>query len=684
MLAHRYAQARMDQVRLSLAWSVHTGKEGSEALRSELEDVLELCQSMRLGVQNEPAALPEVHLTERCGLTPTELELLWLLMTLQLQPDSRLWAGLPPGLLGGQLTGALCLQLLPRSMRTQWDPSAAPRLDAQGTLLHFGLIESSLDDPHPMQGNWRVTHQAMAFLQGERILSPELGRSGRWIVPQVRLGDIASPQADLGTLERTLGAYWQRHHNADQPAPWFGHAGLAQPQGLAVVLRGQEGSGRLFALKAIAQQHHRNLIEVDGALLATEPLETQRRALQRAFQEAALYAELLVLRDADRLMEHAPWLRRQIQDHRAAVALCIDALTVLPARLNHIAVLEQTWKPASSTQETLWWLNLPQGDWLLDEAQMQPVTGKTTLLPVQVRNANHLTALWTDSHQNPQALGRAFQDATTAQVDRGSDPLADGQIPAVSMEDLIVSAPLRGQIDEIVAAISHRRRVFEEWGLKDKLRRGLAITCLFDGEPGTGKTLTAEVLAGSLGLRLMKVNTSQIVDKYIGETEKNLTRLFERVRPDVHLLLFDEADSLFSRRTQKIERSTDRYSNMDINVLLQQIESFEGIAVLTTNLKKSIDPAFERRITFKVHFELPGPAERARIWQRLVPTRACDDVDFQWLSEIEVSGGEIKNAVLKAAYRAARRGQRLDTRTLYEAAVAEARVAGRLVRDDGG
>jgi SpoVK/Ycf46/Vps4 family AAA+-type ATPase len=182
-------------------------------------------------------------------------------------------------------------------------------------------------------------------------------------------------------------------------------------------------------------------------------------------------------------------------------------------------------------------------------------------------------------------------------------------------------------------------------------------------------------------MSLMQVDTSTIVDKYIGETEMNLTELFAQARPDLHILLFDEADSLFGKRTE-VRHATDRYANMNINTLLQLIERYEGVTILTTNLKKSIDPAFERRLTFKINFPKPGLEERLSIWRRLLrpPLRLGGEVELRELAEVELTGGEIKNALLKAAYQAARAGGLLDTEALMQAALDEARGAGHLIR----
>jgi SpoVK/Ycf46/Vps4 family AAA+-type ATPase len=205
---------------------------------------------------------------------------------------------------------------------------------------------------------------------------------------------------------------------------------------------------------------------------------------------------------------------------------------------------------------------------------------------------------------------------------------------------------------------------------------------MFDGEPGTGKTLSAEVIAAELGLSLMRVNVANVVSKYIGETEKNLTRVFAEARGAQSILLFDEADSLFSKRVE-VKQANDRFANMEVNVLLQLIERYDGLVLLTTNLKTSLDNALERRLSFKINFPFPDATMRATIWRSMLPSSApmADDIDFEALAQsFELSGGSIKNAVLRAAYRAAATHVPLDMDLFEEAAKRECQAAGKLFR----
>ena len=210
----------------------------------------------------------------------------------------------------------------------------------------------------------------------------------------------------------------------------------------------------------------------------------------------------------------------------------------------------------------------------------------------------------------------------------------------------------------------------------------LEMPLLLKGEPGTGKTFCAEILAGELGMGLNVVSVPQVMSKWVGETEKNLSRMFSHARAQNTMLMFDEADALFTTRV-KVETASDRFSNMEVNQLLQEIDRFEGIVILTTNLESSMDRAFQRRVSFHVVFPMPEVEDRARIWRTLLPAEAPTDgrLNFQELAaSYELAGGHIKNILVRAAYRARARGQPIDMALLNEVAEDECRAAGKLYR----
>ncbi|MCG0285320.1 ATP-binding protein [Streptomyces sp. PSAA01] len=253
----------------------------------------------------------------------------------------------------------------------------------------------------------------------------------------------------------------------------------------------------------------------------------------------------------------------------------------------------------------------------------------------------------------------------------GLDELGRRIEPEAAWDDLVLAEHQARILREIVAHVRQRATVHQEWGFAATLRRGLGVTALFAGGSGTGKTLAAEVMAKELGLDLFIIDLSQVVSKYIGETEKNLRKVFDAAERGGALLLFDEADALFGKRSE-VKDSHDRYANLEVSYLLMRMEAYRGLAILTTNMKKALDPAFMRRIRFVVDFPFPGESERAEIWRRVLPAQApMKDIDPQRLAQLTVAGGSIRNIALSGAFLAAEEGDRLQMRHMLAAARTE-------------
>jgi len=253
--------------------------------------------------------------------------------------------------------------------------------------------------------------------------------------------------------------------------------------------------------------------------------------------------------------------------------------------------------------------------------------------------------------------------------------------PAVSLDDVVLAEETRTQLEHVVDRARHRLRVVGEWGMRPGGGRGHGVTALFTGEPGTGKTTSAEALAHRLGLDLYVVDLSRVVDKYVGETEKNLERVFDEAEGVNGVLLFDEADALFGKRSP-VGDAHDRHANIEVAYLLQRMESFDGLAVLATNLRGNVDEAFLRRLDAIVDFAPPDAAARADLWRRCLGRVPRDDVDVRLLAErFDLSGGGIRSAAVAAAYGAAASGLPVTTAGLVAAARAEYRKLGRLLTD---
>ncbi|NUR03170.1 MAG: ATP-binding protein [Streptomyces sp.] len=256
--------------------------------------------------------------------------------------------------------------------------------------------------------------------------------------------------------------------------------------------------------------------------------------------------------------------------------------------------------------------------------------------------------------------------------------------PAVDWRDLVLPERPLAQLHELALRARHRDRVLGDWRLSAGGGRGRGVLGLFAGESGTGKTLSAEVVAAELGLDLYVVQLSSVVDKYVGETEKNLERIFTEADRTDAVLLFDEADAVFGKRSE-VKDSHDRYANMESAYLLQRLESFDGIALLTTNLRANIDEAFTRRLDLVIDFPFPDPEQRLALWRNgLSHVPAADGVELARLAaEFELAGGSIRSAVVTAAYLAAGRGEPVTAADLLEGARREYRKAGRLVPGEG-
>lgn len=251
------------------------------------------------------------------------------------------------------------------------------------------------------------------------------------------------------------------------------------------------------------------------------------------------------------------------------------------------------------------------------------------------------------------------------------DELAQPIPTKATWDDLVFTKMQKQILQSIVSHVRQQMQVYEKWGFADSSRRGLGISALFSGVSGTGKTTSAEVLANELGLDLYRIDLSAVSSKYIGETEKNLRRIFDAAETGAAILLFDEADALFGKRSD-VKDARDRYANMEVSYLLQRMEEYRGLAILTTNLKDSIDTAFMRRIRFLVKFDFPDASQRKEIWQRVFPKNTpIQGIDYTRLARLNIAGGNIRNIALNAAFIAADAGEAVMMKHIKQAATVE-------------
>jgi hypothetical protein len=334
-------------------------------------------------------------------------------------------------------------------------------------------------------------------------------------------------------------------------------------------------------------------------------------------------------------------------------------------------------KPTASEQHEAW------KEALCDNAGECPdrLAGQFNLNLPGIRHIASAVLADREKDKDASNLLERLWDACLSRTRPRLDRLAQRIEPKATWKELVLpEEPLR-LLHEIAAQVRQRGKVYDEWGFRQRMSRGFGISALFAGESGTGKTMAAEVIANELRLDLYRIDLSAVVSKYIGETEKNLRRVFDAAEDGGVILLFDEADALFGKRSE-VKDSHDRYANIEVNYLLQRMEAFHGLAILATNMKNALDQAFMRRLRFIVNIPFPGIAERKQIWEgafprddheRGLPGTPVDELDYDHLTRLNLAGGSIHNVALNAAFLAARSGTPVTMPLVFEAARSEFR-----------
>ena len=480
------------------------------------------------------------------------------------------------------------------------------------------------------------------------------------------------------------------------PAEWEALTDLAAQAGrkqpLRLHFRGGGNDG-LSAALALAGTLGTPLLAADLARLAADVGSSAERAglLARVFSTARLREAILCLSRADDLAGAAgdrAALDRELAEHTGIVILVSDQawrpsggepLGVLEIRLN---------PPGFATRRTAWLDAIAVHGGAISPADADALAASFRLGPNQIAESAAIAAQAArlaggDAAAGTAGLERAGLFAAARRLGGHELSALTRRIePVYRWDDLVLPSESVTQLREICRRTSLRERVLGDWGFGSKLSRGRGTTALFAGPPGTGKTTAAEVVAGDLGLDLFTIDLSAVVSKYIGETEKNLERIFSAAEDTDAILFFDEADALFGKRSD-VRDAHDRYANIEVAYLLQRMEQYEGIAILATNLRQHLDDAFTRRLAFVVDFPFPGDAERRRIWELTLagaPLAAGADLDLL-ARGFRLSGGSIRNAALQAAFLAAGDGTPVGMTHLLDAVRRELRKMGKVPPD---
>lgn len=568
------------------------------------------------------------------GLTQFDIDVLMIAIAPELDLRyEKFYAYLQDDVTRKATTVDLTLNLLCCSIEEKLQ--ARSRFGHQSTLLQFSLIElreASHPNPSLLGRTVKADPGIVAYLLGGAIGEPRLERVARLVSPLRPFEDLLLPPETISGL-RNFGT----------------SSGL-------LYFHGPPGSGKKSCAEALCQERGINLLVFDSRhTAATGDLELTIRLLLR---ECRLHGALLFVDGFDALLEDTRRLQydsflHAIENH--------PGLTILAG--------EQTWEPAAfllkrpfaqvsfgtpsfEARLTLW-RRICGGN---DEVDCDAVANQFSFTGGQILEA-FAAATNLAKWRGGDEVAITTADLMAACRSRSGGKLATlaTQItPSCKWSDLVLPAERLRQLAEISDAVRNRARVFDSWGFGRKVY-GRGINILFSGSSGTGKTMAASAMAAELGAGLYKIDLSTVVSKYIGETEKNLSRIFLEARNSNAILFFDEADALFGKRTA-VQDAHDRYANIETNYLLQKMEEHDGLAILATNLGKNMDEAFTRRLHATVEFPMPNIEDRLRIWEKVWPVETPLDprLDLQFMAQrFEISGGNIRNIALVAAFLAA-------------------------------
>jgi SpoVK/Ycf46/Vps4 family AAA+-type ATPase len=556
------------------------------------------------------------------------------------------------------------------------------RFTADAPLLRSGLLHLVPDPQNaqpPLLAHYlKLDDQGISWLLGQEGLDPRLAPFCRAIEPQSTLDRILIGEDQ----KRGLLALVQQAGAAGEPLKLYFH--------------GPAGTGKRSTAEALAEACALRLLSTDlrAVLRAGEGFEQLSQCLRR---EAWLRPAVLLIEGIDALAAgedegQAQRLRELVLDHPGLLILA-GSDPDWAVRSGLPGVIELSFgMPDCTERRALWHRHLGPAAAALASADLDTVAQRFRLTPGQIAHACGLAqsrARWhavaPDGARTtlPRRMGPTIDDlmqAARAQSGHALARLARKLDPKYRWADLVLPEDQRAQLHEICREFTYRTTVYGDWGFGRKLSLGKGLNVLFSGPPGTGKTMAAEVIANDLGLDLYKIDLSQVVSKYIGETEKNLDRIFAAAEDANAILFFDEADALFGKRSE-VKDAHDRYANIEVGYLLQKMEEYEGIAILATNLKGHLDEAFARRMQAIVEFPFPGEDDRRRIWKGMFPHEAPlgEDVDFDLLArEVRLSGGNIKNIGLASAFYAASDGGVIHMPHLLRAVAREHQKLGRM------
>jgi hypothetical protein len=495
----------------------------------------------------------------------------------------------------------------------------------------------------------RIDERVLHYLVGVHYLDERLAGMVELLAPG-EADDLAPSQSAL--IERIVAAWSVTERRRTVPV---------------VQLCGPDPSERRAVAIAAAVAVGRRIAVLSADLVPTIAAELEA-LLRLCERESALSGLILLVEGDDHGADQSnPRGARRLLERIGGPVILSDRER---RRIVHRPVVSfDVERPTADEQRSVWRSSLgTRAD--SDSAGVDAIAAQFSLgLPAIRSVAAETVARCVNSPEQP--IGRSAWDVCRHHSRTRLEDLAQRIEPAATWDELVLPDVQAESVRRIARHVRHRATVHDHWGFAARSARNLGITALFAGVSGTGKTMAAEVLANELRLDLYRIDLASVVSKYIGETEKNLRRVFDAAEDGGAILLFDEADALFGKRSE-VKDSHDRYANIEVSYLLQRMEAYRGLAILTTNLKSSLDSAFLRRLRFVIQFPFPEPPQRAEIWRRIFPASTpTEGLDYSKLAKLNIPGGQIRNIALSAAFLAAHAGEPVRMSHLREAAKSE-------------
>ena len=562
---------------------------------------------------------------------------------------------------------------------------------ASSPLVAHQLVHL-LEDPQQPQSPLlarvlKPDDRIVGFLFDIDELDTRLRDIARVVVPRRGLGDLLLPD----DARRAFRNAWAERTDASVAA-------LDNAPPPVLLLQGPTGAGKSAIAEALCRERRCELLIVDVSTIPFEPETAPGSPTTRLASIASLVEREAALRGAAVHWRGVDALTGEAQrDRLAALLHAIDAgrapsfvgmseVNDVAASFSRRGVIVMPVPEPTQEERARHWATELAGASLDNQVELPALASRFKLSLGKIGQAAATARRLANVRRGADGMvtTREFQEACRLHSNQRLSVLARKIAPSYRWSDIVLPADCMAQLREICNHVKYRDRVYGDWGFGRKLALGKGLAVLFAGPSGTGKTMAAGIIAAELGIDLYKIDLSTVVSKYIGETEKNLSRIFVEAETSNAILFFDEADALFGKRSE-VRDSHDRYANVEIGYLLQRVEEYEGVAILATNLRKNMDEAFVRRLHFAVEFPFPDREDRHRIWQGIWPRDTPLDaaLDLELLAtRYEVAGGNIKNIAVAAAFLAADDGQIVRMNHVIQATLREYQKTGKLLVED--